>query len=213
MTTTRTLLHAANPVPEVRDAPLTPRARAELRALVPDHELVPSGRRGGIRLAVALLATAVVVLGIAVVVPLLRDAPGSSSVADYPHYATTAELEGVADLIVRGTFTAITPDDSAGYPRAIATVDVTASAKGPVEPGTTLEIAYTSAGAGERTDLEVGGEYVLLLDDLADLEGDWPPTPVNASQGFYTVVDGRAVPGPDNTVPLAPETLAALGLS
>ncbi|WP_315099365.1 hypothetical protein, partial [uncultured Cellulomonas sp.] len=163
-------------------------------------------------LAAALVAAAVVV-AIALVVPRLLTGSAPAVQADYPHYASTAELEGVADLIVRGTFTSITPDDSAGYPRVIATVDVTAAAKGPVEPGTTLEIAYTSGGAGERTDLEVGGEYVLLLDDLADLEGDWPPTPVNAFQGFYTVVDGRAVAGPDNAVPLSPATLGALGLS
>ena len=54
---------------------------------------------------------------------------------------------------------------------------------------------------------------MILLDDLADLEGDWPPTPVNVDQGFYTVVDGHAVAAPGNPVPLAPATLAALGLS
>lgn len=215
MTSTRTLLRDANPVPENRSARLSARGRTELNALVPSAARpVPLATRSRtVRRVVAIAgAVAAAVVAVVLVAPLLPD-PQSGGSADYPYYATTAELEGVADLIVRGTFTSTARDDSEGFGRMVASVDVTASAKGTVAPGTTLEIAYSSGGAEGRDDLVVGGEYVVLLDDLADLEGDWPPTPVNIDQGFYTVVDGRAVAHPDNPVPLAPETLAALGLS
>ncbi|KQR17629.1 hypothetical protein [Cellulomonas sp. Leaf334] len=216
MTSTRTLLRDANPVPEDRSARLSPRGRAELRALVPSTArtvpLAPRRTRTVRWVAGIAGAVAAAVVAVVVVAPLLPE-PQSGGSADYPYYATTAELEGEADLIVRGTFTSTARDDSEGFGRTIASVDVTASAKGPVQPGTTLEIAYSSGGAEGRDDLVPGGTYVILLDDLADLEGDWPPTPVNVDQGFYTVVDGHAVAHPDNPVPLGPETLAALGLS
>lgn len=157
-----------------------------------------------------------VVVAVVVIVLLTRLVPPQDVVGgsgDYPYYATTADLEGTADLIVRGTFSSITADDSEGFPQEVATVEVTAAAKGSVEPGSTLEIRYTTGSEDPPGGLAVGGEYVILLDDLADVAGDVPPTPVNADQGFYTVVDGHAVASPTNKVLLAPATLQALGLS
>ncbi|MET0788422.1 MAG: hypothetical protein ABWY33_04180 [Cellulomonas sp.] len=218
MTRTRTLLRDANPVREARGAPLSPRARGELYALVPSTARgwsggTPGRRPRGVGVGVALVGAVALVVVVAVLLPMLRGAPGSSSTADYPYYGTTAELEGTADLIVRGTVTSIAGDGSQGYPRNVATVDVTASAKGDVVAGTTLEIAYTSGSEDPLGGLAVGGEYVLLLDDLSELDGGFPPTPVNADQGVYEVVGGHAQADPGNPVPLDPATLQALGLS
>ncbi|WP_421742887.1 hypothetical protein [Cellulomonas sp.] len=154
----------------------------------------------------ALLVAVTLVLGLASCVP---GASGASCVADYPSYGTTAELEGSADLLVRGTFTALEDDDTEGYPRTVATVDVVATAKGDATPGSPLEIAYTRCDDAVRLGLEIGDEYVLLLSDPDNAL----PTPVNISQAFYAVEDGRAVATPDNPVELAPATLQALGLS
>ncbi|NUU19338.1 hypothetical protein HP550_18990 [Cellulomonas humilata] len=157
--------------------------------------------------AAALLVAAILVLGVTSCVP---GASGASCQADYPSYGTTAELEDSADLIVRGTFTALEDDDTEGYPRTVAMVDVVATATGDATPGSALEIAYTRCDDAVQLGLEVGDEYVLLLSDPAD---DALPTPVNISQAFYPVEDGRAVATPDNPVELTPATLQALGLS
>ena len=159
------------------------------------------------RRAAALLVTVALVPGLASCAP---GASGETCAADYPYYDTTAELEASADLIVRGTFTALADDDTEGYPRTVATVDVAASAKGDATPGSTLEIAYTRCDDAVQLGLEVGDEYVILLSDVAD---DAPPTPVNIAQAFYGVEDGRVVATPGNPVELDPATLRALGLS
>ena len=160
-----------------------------------------------VRRAAALLVTVALVPGLTSCVP---GASGASCQADYPSYGTTAELEDSADLIVRGTFTALADDDTEGYPRTVATVDVAASAKGDATPGSTLEIAYTRCDDAVQLGLEVGDEYVILLSDPAD---DALPTPVNISQAFHAVEDGHAVTTPGNPVELDPATLRALGLS
>lgn len=160
-----------------------------------------------VRRTAALLVPVVLVLGVAACVP---GASGASCAADYPSYATTAELEASADLIVRGTFTAMADDDSQGFPRTVATVDVAATSQGDAAPGSSLEIAYTRCDDVVQLGLDVGDEYVILLADPGD---DAPPTPVNIDQGFYAVEEGRAVATPHNSVPLDPATLATLGLS
>ncbi|WP_421735374.1 hypothetical protein [Cellulomonas sp.] len=159
------------------------------------------------RRTAALLSSVAVILGVASCVP---GASGSSCQADYPSYGTTAELEDSADLIVRGTFTALEDDDTEGYPRTVATVDVVATAKGDAAPGSTLDLAYTRCDDAVQLGLEVGDEYVILLSDPAD---DALPTPVNISQAFHAVDDGRVVTTPGNPVELGTTTLHALDLS
>jgi hypothetical protein len=155
----------------------------------------------------ALLVAVLVVPALASCAP---GASGASCAADYPYYRTTAELEGSADLIVRGTFTGLADDDTEGYPRTVATLDVVAAAKGDAAPGSTLTIAYTRCDDAVQLGLEVGDEYVVLLADVAD---EAPPTPVNIAQGFSPVEDGRLVATPGRPVELDPATLQALGLS
>ena len=154
-----------------------------------------------VRRTAAVVVTTAVALGLAACAP---GAAGASCAADYPSYGTTAELEESADLIVRGAFTALVDDDTEGYPRTVATVDVAASAKGDAAAGSALAIAYTRCDDAVQLDLEVGDEYVLLLADPGD---GFPPTPVNIAQAFLAV-EGDHVP-----VALDPATLRALGLS
>ena len=168
-------------------------------------------RRTAVRVLVVLGFLAVLVAAFLLAPRMPAGSLGGRAECDYPYYPTTGALVGAADVIVRGTLVSITDDDSEGYPRSVATVDVTASGKGTVAPGATLTIAYTCGDVLQ--DLAVGREYVFLLDDLADVAGDPPPTPVNADQGFYTVQDGRAVQNPYNSVTLDPMTLELLGLS
>lgn len=160
-----------------------------------------------VRLAAVLLVPTLLVVGLT---SCVGGASGSSCQADYPYYGTTAELEASADLIVRDTFAAMTDDDSEGFPRTVATVDVSATAKGDAKPGSPLEIAYTRCDDAEQLGLDVGDEFVILLSVPAD---DATPTPVNIDQGFYAVENDRAVATPDNAVPLDPATVEALGLS
>jgi hypothetical protein len=160
-----------------------------------------------VRRAATVLALAAVVLGVTSCVP---GASVSSCQADYPSYDTTAELEDSADLIVRGTFAEMADDDSEGFPRTVATVDISATAKGDAKPGSSLEVAYTRCEDAEQLGLEVGDEYVILLADPGD---EAPLTPVNIAQGFYAVENGRAVATPENSVSLAAATLEALELS
>ena len=208
------LLRAANPVPEDRTTALSARARAELDALVPGAPTAARRRnrpRALVLTGAAALVVGAVVVGALVVAPALTGGPPSSGTADEPFYGTTAELEGRAELIVRGTVTSAIDDQDAGYPRTVATVDVTAVAKGDVAAGSSMQVAYTTPGSGPESPegLAVGGEYVLLLETIP---GE-PAVLVNTTQGYFTVTDGRAVPTDQNTVALEPATLAALGLS
>lgn len=160
-----------------------------------------------VRRAAAVLASAAAVLGVTSCGP---SASGSSCQADYPSYGTTAELEASADLVVRGTFTELADDDTAGFRRTVAVIDVAATAQGDAAPGSELEIAYTRCDDVEQLGIEVGDEFVLLLADPGD---DAPATPVNIDQGFYRVEGDRAVASPDNAIELEPGTLRVLGLS
>ncbi|WP_146931614.1 hypothetical protein [Cellulomonas xylanilytica] len=162
-------------------------------------------------LGVLAMAAASVVAIVLVAPRITASQPGCA--ADYPSYPTTAELEASADLILRGTVTSVVEDPDDPLSTAIATIEVTATAKGTAPAGSTVEISYTSCATGDWTEPEAGGEYVVLLDDSADREEDWLPTPVNLDQGFYGVTDGHAVAGPGNPVALDPATLQRLGLS
>jgi hypothetical protein len=208
------LLRAANPVPEDRSTVLTARARAELDALVPGaapaapHRFRP---RTLVLTGAAALVVGAVVVGALVVAPALTGGPPSSGEADEPFYGTTAELEGRADAIVVATVVSTADNQDNGYPETVATVDVSAVATGDVTAGTTMPVAYTTPGSGPEAPegLAVGGEYVLLLETMPGS----PSVLVNSTQGYYTVVDGHAVPTDANPVALDPATLAALGLS
>ena len=158
------------------------------------------------------LAVAAGVLGLAVLTvalaALLRPGP-TSSAADEPFYATAMELEARADVLVRGTVltTQDTRDD--GYPQTIGTVEVAAVAAGDVEPGGEITASWVTPGATALSAAgpQVGGEYVLLLEDV---EGEL--VLVSQGQGWYAVSDGRAVPAEDNRVTLTAGTLSRLGL-
>lgn len=211
----------ANPVPESEPHVLGERARSDLAALLGDPQ--PAGpapaaaappphrsrpRRGAV-LVVASVA-AVVLAGVAVTTLLGRTAPPPMS--DEPYYGTTAELEGAADLIVRGTLGAERTTTAQGFEETVADVLVSSVGRGDAGVGDTVEIAYTTPGSGPETadGLVDGGEYVLLL--VTDPDGG-PAHLVSSVQGYYVVEDdGTLTSEPANDVTLSPGLLAALGL-
>ncbi|MEO3744424.1 hypothetical protein [Plantactinospora sp. B5E13] len=170
----------------------------------------PVQRRPWIALVVGVLALAGV-FGV-----LLWDggrllSSGSSS-ADEPYYNSTVDLEGSADLIVRGGFVDSREHSDRGWPEVTATLRVDAVAKGEVSVGDTVEVSYARPGSGpdapDGLDPD-GGEYVFLL-------VVWPEggsSLVNTTQGFYRIEGGRAVAGEDNPVPLSSTVRQQLGLS
>lgn len=183
-----------NPVPET-EVPLSPRAWAELRVLVPraaaslEHQ-PPRRRRLSASVRIGLVVVAVAVVTMIALAPRMAP-PDLDGVLDFPFYTSTVDLEDASDTIVRGTVTAL--DDGTG------TIEVTATAKG----APTSTFTYDARTDAPTSALVVGDEYVLLLTDGAL---------VNSAQGFYAVQDGTAVPMSTNTVPLSESTLAALGL-
>lgn len=180
------VLRAADPVPAERRTPRTDRRP---------------------RLALAAGVVGVVILGVAVAA-VLRPGP-TPSAADEPFYATASELEARADVLVRGTVLTAQDTRDDGYPQTIGTVEVAAVAAGDVTPGDEITASWVTPGttALSAAGPQVGGEYVLLLEDV---EGAL--VLVSQGQGWYTVSDGRAVPGEDNPVTLTTGTLSRLGL-
>ncbi|WP_034624768.1 hypothetical protein [Cellulomonas cellasea] len=222
MSVRRTIMRA-NPIPEQDPHVLGARAQGELAGLVGEPGAAPSradGRGAGApagrprrvpRLAlVAVAGVAAVLVGVAAVA-LLGGGAAPPSSADEPFYATTAELEASADLVVRGTLGAGSQDTDAGYPQTRADVAVTHVARGDAATGDTVTVAYTTPGSGPETatGLVEGREYVLLLSVAEDGTGYL----VSSVQGYYAVEDGgRLVAAPGNDVTLSPATTAALGL-
>ncbi|MFJ2213105.1 hypothetical protein ACIQVO_26760 [Streptomyces sp. NPDC101062] len=225
----KSMIRNANPVPVPEPGELSPRAAAELAALVGpvDEGARPvrtvavrrSPRRGFMTAVVACGAAAVI--GGATFFLLPGDpaapgegpgaGPGGGAVADEPYFGTTAQLEGVATVIVRARLGAGREEDADDIRTTVATADVVATAKGKT-PGDSIEVAYTTPGSGPETaGLTAGKEYVLLLEE----SGDGGYVLVNTTQGWYGVGgDGRrAVAGNDNDVALSPGVLKALRLA
>ncbi|MGW6741808.1 hypothetical protein ACWGDX_13970 [Streptomyces sp. NPDC055025] len=141
--------------------------------------------------------------------------PEGGAIADQAYYGSTGRLEAAADVIVRGR---LGPgrEESHGAdrwqaPETVAPVEITATAKGEV-PGDRIELSYvTPDTAAETAPLTAGKEYVFLLTEDGERAGRYYL--VSTMQGWYGVDgDGRAAPGPENTVALSAEVRKALGL-
>ncbi|MEV0037387.1 hypothetical protein [Streptomyces sp. NPDC050804] len=198
---------------------------------VPGAEPVPgpavSARRGPGRRTVLVTAlaggTAAVVAGVAFLAtggggwegPGGRSPGGGGAIADQAYYGSTGQLEAAADVIVRGRLgpgREEGPDAGRGQaPDTVAPVEVTATAKGEV-PGARIELSYVTPGAAAETaPLTAGKEYVFLLTEDGERAGRYYL--VSTMQGWYGVDgDGRAAPGPENTLSLSAEVRKALGL-
>ncbi|MFE7456321.1 hypothetical protein [Streptomyces sp. NPDC057554] len=211
----KSLIRAANPLPapktEQQGDGLSDRARAELAALVeaPTPPAVPRRLpRRGLLVAAGACTAAAVIVGVVAVLNGPYE-PGGGVLADEPFYASTAELEEAADLIVLARLGAGREETVDGIGRTTATAAVAATAKG-ADPGRTVEVSYTTPGSGPETaDLTEGKEYVLLL----EAQDDGRFTLVNSTQGAYGVNGGQAVAGPDNGVVLSAGVLKALSLA
>ncbi|ARF74848.1 hypothetical protein B7C62_23380 [Kitasatospora albolonga] len=211
----KSLVRAANPLPALEagqkgDA-LSDRARAELAALTGTPTLPSASRRvprRGLLVAAGACTAAAVIVGVVAVLNGPYE-PGGGVLADEPFYASTAELEEAADLIVLARLGAGREETVDGIDRTTVTAAVAATAKG-AAPGRTVEVSYTTPGSGPETaDLAEGKEYVLLL----DAQDDGRFTLVNTTQGAYGVDGGRAVAGADNDVVLSAGVLKALSLT
>jgi hypothetical protein len=196
----------ANPVPG-REGQTYPQAEPLLaEILASGHpQTGPAKRKTRNRRTLLVAAVAAVVLAGAGVagIRLLNADPGGET-ADEPHYTTTAALENSADAIVRGTITGTRTQTD----ETIATVRVTAVAKGDVATGTPVDVAYATAGPEIPGGLHKGGDFVFLLQPRdATL---W--NLVNTDQGYYPISGGKAKPDADNDVRLSSDVLKKLGL-
>jgi hypothetical protein len=93
----------------------------------------------------------------------------------------------------------------------VATAAVSAVAKGDADVDDEIEFAYTPPGSGPEAPrgLRAGGEYVLLLEPSTDS----PAFLVSSIQGYYVIVDNRAVPDRSNPVILSAGVRKKLGLA
>ncbi|WP_242433913.1 hypothetical protein [Streptomyces sp. CB01580] len=208
------LVRHADPLPtDASEEGLSPRARRELGLLVDEARPVPPTwrpRRRGVLIGAVACGAAAMVAAVAVLAASGPDEPSGGLVADEPHYPSTAELEGAADLIVRaklGKGAERTVDDITSTE---APAEVLATAKG-TAPGGRVTVSYTppDSGGPETAALEAGEEYVFLL----ERQDDGRFTLVNSAQGSYGVSGDRAVPTGDNAVTLSPGVLKALRLT
>ncbi|PZH21036.1 hypothetical protein C1I97_00510 [Streptomyces sp. NTH33] len=230
MINVKSLVTRANPLPDTAPDNLSARASEELTAPLGSTPVTrrearegrgtregrrPRGtsRRGVLAGAVACTAAAVVAVVTGSVFFAL-DAPkapeGVEQLADEPDYGTTAELENVADLIVRVRLSAGREEPVDGIVMTVATAQVTATAKGGDSSDRSIEVLYPTPGfSSETADLTAGKEYVLLL---GTLDGE-RFTLVNTAQGAYRVENGHAVASDVNDVALSPGVLQALRLT
>ncbi|SDY89132.1 hypothetical protein SAMN05444365_10426 [Micromonospora pattaloongensis] len=154
--------------------------------------------------AVALIGVVGAVVGVRTL-----GSSGPPSSADQPYYESTEALEGKADVIVRASIVSTLERTSNGFPETVATISITKVAKGDAAAGGRMTFSYPTPGSGPEspTGLSAGKEYVLLLvrfdDGAAGL--------VNTTQGYYPVLNGRAVTGTENSVELSPDVKTALG--
>ncbi|WP_073951505.1 hypothetical protein [Streptomyces kebangsaanensis] len=217
MINVKSLVTRANPLPDAASDGLSTRASEELTALLGSTPVTQRGprvsRRGVLAGAVACTAAAVVaVVAGAVLFPLgsPKEPEVAGRHADEPYYGTTAELENVADLIVRVRLGAGHEEPVDDTDMTVATARVTATAKGGDSSGGSIEVVYTTPGSGPETaDLTAGKEYVLLLSTL-DGERFFL---VNTAQGAYRVENGHAVASDANDITLSPGVLKALRLT
>ncbi|MEU2980816.1 hypothetical protein ABZ678_28655 [Streptomyces hirsutus] len=221
----KSLVTRANPLPDAASDGLSTRASEELTPLLGSTPVTQSVTRRGARegrrprgmsrrkaLAGAVACTAAAVVAGAVFLPL--DSPKEPEVAeqraDQPYYATTAELENVADLIVRVRLGAGHEEPVDGTVMTVATARVTATAKGGDSSAGSIEVVYATPGSTpEAADLTAGKEYVLLL-STPDGEHFFP---VNTMQGVRRVENGHAVASDVNDIALSPGVLKALRLT
>ena len=217
MQSVRHLIRAANPVPEERNSGLSNRAEGELMALIattPESlagQRRPLQRKPGVQRRLAFAAAAAVVAVAATGAFLItEDGAEPPNTAAEPFYRDAQALEGSADIIVRATIGATRPEDRDGISEVVATAEVSASAKGEVTVGKTLEFAYMKPGSGPEapTGLKVGGEYVLLLETRPGA----PAFVVSSIQGYYTVTNDKLVPNKNNPVALSTGIKKKLGL-
>ncbi|MEV7870059.1 hypothetical protein AB0P17_29115 [Streptomyces sp. NPDC088124] len=224
----KTLIKNVNPVPRPGSEGLSARATGELAALIGSVDGAADGAAGTVAtgarraprrsfLMAAVACGAAAVIG-GVSLFLLQSDPagpgggtGGGTLADEPYFETTAQLEGVANVIVRAKLGAGREENADDISTTVATAEVVATAKG-TTPGGSIEVAYTTPGSGPETaGLTAGKEYVLLLEESDG--GRY--ILVNTTQGWYGVGgDGRrAVAGSDNDVSLSPGVLKALRLT
>ncbi|MFE9173099.1 hypothetical protein ACFYNZ_27135 [Streptomyces kebangsaanensis] len=214
MINVKSLVTRANPLPDAASDGLSTRASEELTALLGSTPVTQRGPRVSRRgvLAGAVACTAAAVVAGAVLFPLgsPKEPEVAGRRADEPYYGTTAELENVADLIVRVRLGAGHEEPVEGTDMTVATARVTATAKGGDSSGGSIEVVYTTPGSGPETaDLTVGKEYVLLL-STPDGERFFL---VNTAQGAYRVENGHAVASDANDITLSPGVLKALRLT
>lgn len=205
---TKRLITEADPLGPAETGGLSPRAQADLAALVPDRP----ARRGRRVWVAGLAAAGVLIVAGAVGAVVLRTAAPPPPSANQAVFGTTEELENRADTIVRATVRDTRPETGNGTPETVATVEVSRVAKGDAEPGRRFDIVYTTPrpeAVEAPTDFRIGREYVFLITDpddagLAHL--------ISTFQGWYAVRDDRAVPDEKNAVRLSPDTRKDLHL-
>ncbi|MFE2290083.1 hypothetical protein [Streptomyces sp. NPDC059452] len=209
------LIRNADPVPAPAAGGLSARAAEELALLVGPEAGPPpaAARRPRARafLTAALACVAAAVIGgVAFLLAAVDGADPGGVMADEAYYATTAELEGAADVIVRARLGAGREETGDGSTGTVATAEVVATAKGEFT-GDALTVAYAPNGSGPETaGLTAGREYVFLLDRGDD--GHYYL--VNTTQGWYGVENGRkAVAGDDNDVALSPRVARELRIT
>ncbi|GLW27504.1 hypothetical protein [Actinoplanes regularis] len=155
------------------------------------------------------MATAIAVVGASVAgVIVLRDpAPPSSS--DEPFFSTTADLEDRAEAIVRATVVATRTVTRDGFTETVASAELSRVAKGDPQPGSSIEVVYSSSGPEQAGGIRRGGEYVLLLQRRDATSWNL----VNTVQGYYTVKQDALAPTTDNPVELSAGVRTSLGVS
>lgn len=227
MRSVKTLISAANPIPEQPSPGLSGRAEEELSALLATRETHPAwgsasrpqGKTRRMRLALASVVVAAVALAATSTVWVLkreaRPTPSDTSAyvpsAAEPFYRDTESLQGRADIIARATIRDTHAEKRQGILNTVATAEISAAGKGSLTRGAVVRFAYATPGTAAEapTAFKVGGEYVLLLQERAAGE---PASLVSSIQGYYTVVDGRPVPNESNPVALSADVMKELDL-
>ena len=114
------------------------------------------------------------------------------AMVDEPYYATSADLESAADVIVRGTITSIRESHGRSGPTWVVGFDGE-TATGPhaeqAEGAITIDLVKLCDDELYGDSLAVGAEFIMLL-------SSWPNgyfTPINTSQGVIPIVDEQAI--------------------
>jgi hypothetical protein len=211
MPTVRRLMQQTNPVSNDATQDLLRVEEKLVDVLNPSVQKKPVPARSSRRRLILAGVGAAVIAGAGVAGFVQMRASTPPPTADEPFFATSEQLEGRADLIVRGVIKSARAVTGENGTETAATVEVEKVAKGDVRTGTSIQVLYTPVGSGPETPegLRRGGEYVFLLEPR-DATG-W--NLISSTQGYYTVSSNSATPATDNPVILSPETRRALGLS